>query len=56
MESLTQNRPLLYSIVISGGTVLALALGILPEMAAQFEIIQFPSEVTHLNFILYFRI
>lgn len=45
MESLTQNKPLLYSIAIAGGTVFALALGIVPELAAQFEIIAFPPEV-----------
>lgn len=48
MESLTQNKPLLYSIVLSGGAVLALALGIVPELAAQFEIIEFPAEVLKL--------
>lgn len=49
MEGLTQNKPLLYSIVLSGGTVLALTLGIVPELAAQFEIIEFPSEVSNKN-------
>lgn len=49
MESLTQNKPLLYSMVLSGGTVLALALGIVPELAAQFEIIAFPPDVSCKN-------
>lgn len=49
MESLTQNKPLLYSIILSGGTVLALALGIVPELAAQFEIIAFPPDVSSKN-------
>lgn len=44
MESLRQNKALLYSIVGSGTVVLALTLGILPELAAQFEIIDFPPE------------
>lgn len=47
MESLTQNKPLLHSIILSGGVVLALTLGIVPELGAQFEIIQFPSEVSY---------
>ena len=45
MESLTQNKALLYSIVGSSGVVLALTLGIVPELAVQFEIIDFESEV-----------
>lgn len=46
MESLSQNKSLMYSIVCSGGAVLALALGIVPDLAAQFEIIDFPSDVS----------
>lgn len=46
MESLRQNKALMYSIVGSGGTVLALALGLVPELAAQFEIIEFPPDVS----------
>ncbi|XP_063914226.1 endoplasmic reticulum transmembrane helix translocase [Zophobas morio] len=44
MESLKQNRALLYSILGSGGLVLALTLGIVPELAEQFEIIDFPPD------------
>jgi cation-transporting ATPase 13A1 len=44
MESLKQNKALLYSVLGSGGTVLALTLGIVPELAAQFEIIDFPPD------------
>jgi hypothetical protein len=46
MESLKQNKALLYSVLGSGGTVLALTLGIVPELAAQFEIIDFPPDVS----------
>ena len=46
MESLKQNRALLYSILGSGGLVLALTLGIVPELAEQFEIIDFPPDVS----------
>ena len=46
MESLTHNKALLYSIVASSGTVLALTLGVVPELAQQFEIIDFPHEVS----------
>lgn len=49
MESLRQNKALLYAIVGSGGTVLALALGLIPELAAQFEIIDFPPDVSLVN-------
>ncbi|GJQ67243.1 hypothetical protein Trydic_g8148 [Trypoxylus dichotomus] len=44
MESLLQNKALLYSIIGSSGTVLALTLGLVPELAQQFEIIDFPSD------------
>ncbi|XP_074026717.1 endoplasmic reticulum transmembrane helix translocase [Leptinotarsa decemlineata] len=44
MESLRQNKALLYSILGSGGVVLALTLGIVPELSAQFEIIDFPPD------------
>lgn len=45
MESLKQNRALLYSIIGSGSVVLALTLGIVPELSAQFELIIFPDDV-----------
>jgi cation-transporting ATPase 13A1 len=45
MESLTENKALLYSIVGSAGAILALAMGIFPDMAYQFEIVDFPAEV-----------
>lgn len=50
MESLKQNKALLYSILGSGGTVLALTLGIIPELATQFEIIDFPPDVSTTSF------
>jgi len=46
MESLTENKALLYSVVGSAGAILALALGIFPDMAYQFEIVDFPAEVS----------
>lgn len=46
MESLRENRPLLFSILGSSGVVLAITLGIVPELSAQFEIIDFPSDVS----------
>lgn len=45
MESLTENKALLYSIVGSAAAILALAMGIIPELAFQFEIVDFPPEV-----------
>ncbi|CAG9858501.1 unnamed protein product, partial [Phyllotreta striolata] len=44
MESLKENRALLYSILGSGAVVLALALGLIPELSEQLEIIDFPSD------------
>lgn len=54
MESLAQNKALLYSIIGSSGTVLALTLGLVPELAQQFEIIDFPPDVI-LSILLYIR-
>ncbi|XP_053601679.1 endoplasmic reticulum transmembrane helix translocase [Plodia interpunctella] len=42
MEGLRANKPLLYSVVVSGGCVLALAAGLLPELNHMFEIVHFP--------------
>ncbi|KAL1491663.1 hypothetical protein ABEB36_012225 [Hypothenemus hampei] len=44
MESLMENRWLLYSILFSGAVVFILTLGIMPELSAQFEIIEFPED------------
>ncbi|CAG9767898.1 unnamed protein product [Ceutorhynchus assimilis] len=44
MESLKENKALLYSIIGSSSVVMALTLGIMPELSAQFEIIDFPDD------------
>lgn len=44
MESLTENKALLYSVMGSSASILALALGIFPEIAYQFEIVDFPGQ------------
>lgn len=46
MEGLRDNKPLLYSIVASGGAVLALATGIFPDLSNMFEIVYFPPDVS----------
>ena len=46
MESLTENKALLYSVLGSSASILALALGIFPEIAYQFEIVEFPGQVS----------
>ncbi|XP_013409364.1 manganese-transporting ATPase 13A1 [Lingula anatina] len=45
MESLRENKPLLYSLCISGGVIVALAAGIVPEFAQYFEIVELPDEL-----------
>uniref|UniRef100_A0A131XZR5 Endoplasmic reticulum transmembrane helix translocase n=2 Tax=Ixodes ricinus TaxID=34613 RepID=A0A131XZR5_IXORI len=45
MESLTENRPLLYSLLISGLSVVSLVAGIMPDVARQFEIVHFPRDM-----------
>jgi len=44
MESLTENRSLLYSLAGAGGFVVMLALGWLPEFSDQFSIVDFSDE------------
>ncbi|XP_074654024.1 endoplasmic reticulum transmembrane helix translocase-like [Tubulanus polymorphus] len=44
MESLTENKPLLYSLLCSGSAVIALASGFIPELAQQFEIVELPTD------------
>merc|ERR1719209_2130381 len=44
MESLTENRSLLYSLAGAGGFVVILALGWLPEFSDQFSIVDFSDE------------
>jgi hypothetical protein len=45
MESLRENKALLGSLLGTGGLVMALALGLIPAFAQQFEIVDFPPEV-----------
>ncbi|XP_047359272.1 endoplasmic reticulum transmembrane helix translocase isoform X2 [Vespa velutina] len=44
MESLAQNKSLLYSLLGSSAVVLSLACGILPDVASQLEIVDFPND------------
>lgn len=46
MESLFNNKPLLYSLAFSGISITALASGVVPDIADQFEIVPLPIEVT----------
>ncbi|XP_012219639.2 endoplasmic reticulum transmembrane helix translocase [Linepithema humile] len=44
MESLMQNKALLFSLIGNSVVILLLACGFLPDVAAQFEIVDFPSQ------------
>ncbi|XP_029648967.1 manganese-transporting ATPase 13A1 [Octopus sinensis] len=44
MEGLKDNKPLLYSLLISGSTVLLLASGIFPQMLDMFQLVELPSD------------
>lgn len=44
MESLMENRPLLYSLIGSGLAMIALVTGLFPDFANKFEIVEFPPE------------
>ena len=44
MESLKENKPLLYSIIFSASAAVALAARISPEFNEQFQIVEFTVE------------
>lgn len=46
MESLQQNKALLFSLLGNSAVILLLACGFLPDLAVQFEIVNFPSQVS----------
>jgi len=46
MESLMQNKALLFSLIGNSVVILLLACGFLPDVAVQFEIVDFPSQVS----------
>lgn len=46
MESLRENRLLMYSILASSGVVLCLALNLIPDLQSAFQIIDFPDDVS----------
>lgn len=46
MESLRENRLLMYSILASSGVVLCLALNLIPDLQNAFQIIDFPADVS----------
>ena len=48
MESLVENRPLLWSVVGSILAVISLVLGSFPDLCHQFSIVEFPSDVSFL--------
>lgn len=45
MESLSENKPLLYSIIFSASAVWVMACRLMPEFSDQFQIVEFPDEV-----------
>ena len=51
MESLTENRPLLYSLFGSMAFMFALVLDVTPEINDQFEIVHFTEEVSYNIFL-----
>ena len=46
MESLQENKPLLYSLLFSGAAITALASGLLPDVSNHFELVELTSEVS----------
>ena len=52
MESLVDNKALLYSLLASGGFVVCMITGSVPEINQQFEIVTFPPKVSTMHVIL----
>lgn len=46
MESLQENKPLLWSIVLSGLAIVGLLSGSSPEFNEQFGLVEIPAEVS----------
>jgi len=46
MESLRENRLLMYSILASSGVVACLALNLVPDLQSAFQIVDFPPDVS----------
>lgn len=46
MESLSENRPLLWSIALSGLAIVGLLTGSSPEFNEQFALVDIPTEVS----------
>ena len=46
MVSLVDNKPLLYSILITATIVLVLAAGLFPDLSAYLQVVDFPEEVS----------
>jgi len=44
MQSITENRPFFYSILVASSAVIALVTRCLPDLADQFEVVPFPAE------------
>ena len=54
MESLRENKALLYSLSGTGAFIFILAIGWIPELSEQFGIIDFPPEVrTRIDFVFF---
>ena len=45
MESLSENKPLLYSLMFSCGGIIILASGVIPDISQQFQLVALPGEV-----------
>lgn len=54
MESLSENRPLLWSIALSGLAIVGLLTGSSPEFNEQFALVEIPTEVIRTSDCLWF--
>jgi len=45
MESLVENKPLLYSVLAALAGIATMGLGVSPDLTARFELVELPAEV-----------
>ena len=55
MESLKENKALMYSLSGTGTFIVLLALGWLPEVSEQFGIVDFPPDVSPISVFLWIQ-
>ena len=49
MESLRENKPLLIGLLSTASILVVLASGVMPDLSAYMEVVEFPQEVPYVG-------